>query len=85
MGVVHHHNPSKADEKFQAYAYLTYLSEQAVFRLGVENGIASLSEIDCEEPSETLLGALEYFGLALETFDELIQTAQEQADSVGMA
>jgi len=85
MGVVHHHAPEKADGQFQAYAYLTYLSEQAVFRLGVANGVTDLSPEDREQPSEALFSALEYFGLALETFDELIQEAHEQAKNSGMA
>lgn len=84
MGVAFHHTPEKAEEAYKAHAYLTYLSEQAVFRLGFDNGIADITEEEREVPSEELLKALEYFGLAIEVYDELIQAAYEDAENMGM-
>jgi len=84
MGVAFHHTPEKAEEEYKAHAYLTYLSEQAVFRLGFDNGIADITEEEREVPSEELLKALEYFGLAIEVYDELIQEAYEDAENMGM-
>ena len=84
MGVAFHHTPEKAEEEYKAHAYLTYLSEQAVFRLGFDNGIADITEEEREVPSEELLKALEYFGLAIEVYDELIQEAYEDAENIGM-
>ncbi|WEJ61959.1 HDOD domain-containing protein [Thiomicrorhabdus lithotrophica] len=84
MGVAFHHTPEKAEEAYKAYAYLTFLSEQAVFRLGFDNGIADITEEEREVPSEELLNALEYFGLAIEVYDELIQTAYEDAENMGV-
>lgn len=84
MGVAFHHTPSKAEPAFQANAYLTFLSEQGVFRAGYENGIADLTDEEREAPSEALLNALEYFGLAIESYDELIHEAIDEAQSMGM-
>ncbi|MDX1346775.1 MAG: HDOD domain-containing protein [Thiomicrorhabdus chilensis] len=84
MGVANHHSPHKATEPFQAHAYLTYLAEQAAFLLGVDNGVADLSEAHREEPSESLLAALEFFGLAYENFDEIIRQAFDSAQDAGM-
>lgn len=84
MGVAFHHTPDKADANYQAFAYLTFLAEQGVFRLGYENGIADLNDIDREEPSEQLLNALEYFGLSLESYDELLHAAMEDAEKMGI-
>ena len=84
MGVAFHHTPEKAEEAYKAHAYLTYLSEQSVFRLGFDNGIADITEGEREAPSEELLKALEYFGLAIEVYDELIQAAYEDAEKMGM-
>jgi len=84
MGVALHHTPEKAEPIYQAFAYLTFLAEQSVFRLGYDNGLADISDEEREEPSEKLLNALEYFGLALETYDELIAEANEEAQTMGM-
>ena len=84
MGVAFHHTPDKAETSFQNFSYLTYLAEQGAFRLGIENGIADLSDEDCETPSVNLLAALSYFDLSLEVFDQLIQSALEEAVQVEM-
>lgn len=84
MGVVNHHTPEKADESTKAYAYLTFLAEQACFRLGIDNGVADLNEDDREAPCDTMEEALEYFGLAYENYLEIIQEAFESAQSSGM-
>lgn len=84
MGVAFHHTPDKADDQYKAFAYLTFLAEQGAFRLGFENGIADLNDIDRETPSEALLHALEYFGLELETYDEVLRGALEEAEKMGM-
>ncbi|MEA3404979.1 MAG: HDOD domain-containing protein [Pseudomonadota bacterium] len=84
MGVVNHHTPEKADESTKSYAYLTFLAEQACFRLGIDNGVADLNEDDREAPCERMEGALEYFGLAYESYNEIIQEAFESAQSSGM-
>ena len=84
LGIAHHHSPDKAPVKFQSYAYLTYLAEQAVFRIGIDNGIADLSDDDQEAPSLPLLGALKHVGLTLEAYDELISKAYAEAEEVGL-
>jgi len=84
MGVANHHSPDKADPSTQAYAYLTFLAEQACFRLGVDNGVADLNEDDRENPTEILENALEYFGLAYESYMEVVQEAYESAQNSGM-
>ena len=84
MGVAFHHTPDKAEDAFRDFAYLTYLAEQGAFRLGIENGIADLSDEDCEKPSVNLLAALNYFDLSLEVFDRLIQAGADEAKQVGM-
>ncbi len=84
LGIAHHHSPEKAAPQFQSYAYLTYLAEQAVFRLNIDNGIADLSTDDQETPSLALLGALNQVGLTLDVYDELIHKAYEAAEEVGL-
>lgn len=84
MGIAFHHTPNKAESIYQAYAYLTFLSEQAVFRLGFDNGIADITEEEREVTSESLLEALDYFGLALESYDEIIHSAYEDAQKMGI-
>ncbi|MDG6778417.1 HDOD domain-containing protein [Thiomicrorhabdus sp. zzn3] len=84
MGVANHHTPEKADGKFQTHAYLTYLAEQGAFRLDVENGVADLSEEERDTPSSQLMGALGFFGLELEQYDEMLQKARETAEQAGM-
>ncbi|WP_019555845.1 HDOD domain-containing protein [Thiomicrorhabdus arctica] len=84
LGIAHHHAPDKAAPQFQPYAYLTYLAEQAVFRLNIDNGIADLSAGDQESPSLSLLRALNQVGLTLEAYDELIHKAYEAAEEVGL-
>ncbi len=84
MGIAHHHSPEKAPPEFQSYAYLTYLAEQAVFRLSIDNGIADLSDEDQVTPSPRLLSALAYFGLTLESYDEMIHSAHDEVVKVGL-
>ncbi|MGM0541279.1 MAG: HDOD domain-containing protein [Pseudomonadota bacterium] len=84
MGVAHHHSPEKAPSHFQANAYLTYLAEQAVFRLSIDNGIADLSDEDQVTPSSELLSALNYFELALDSYDEMIRSAYDETVKVGL-
>ncbi len=84
MGVAYHHSPEKAPDEFKAFAYLTFLAEQGVFRAGFENGIADLPEIEQYEASAELLVALEYFDLSLEQFDQSIKQGLEDADSVNI-
>ncbi len=82
MGVAGHHAPEKAHEAFQAYAYLIFLSEYAALKLGVDNGVVSLSE-ESDVPEEVLM-ALDYFGLAAEVFDDLIERTYMNFESTGM-
>jgi putative nucleotidyltransferase with HDIG domain len=84
LGVANHHSPSRAPEAVRSYAYLTYLAERAAFLLGVENGVADLSEAARSAPDEAMQSALDYFGLAYESFDELIQSAFETAQQSEM-
>jgi len=84
MGVAFHHNPEKTDPKFQPFAYLTYLAENAVFRLGFDNGIADILEGDIENPPAKLLEALAFFNLTLEQFDEISQLGLADAESMGL-
>ncbi len=84
FGIAHHHAPEKAPPKFQSYAYLTYLAEQAVFRLNIDNGIADLSMDDQKSPSSALLAALKSVGMSLESYDELIHQAYDEAEKTGM-
>lgn len=84
MGVANHHAPEKSDEATRAYAYITFLSEQACFLLGVDNGVVGLNEYDRETPSEALEQALEYFSLSYQTFDELIERTFETTQANGM-
>ncbi|BCN93779.1 hypothetical protein THMIRHAM_15640 [Thiomicrorhabdus immobilis] len=82
MGVAFHHNPGKADDAFKPIAHLTFLSEQGVFRLGFDNGIADINDEDREEPSALLLKSLDYFKLPLEKYDELLQVALNDAEAM---
>ena len=84
IGIAHHHYPEKSPSQFKAYAYLTYLAEQAVFRLSIDNGIADLSDEDQVTPSLRLLSALTYFELTLESYDEMIHSAYDEVVKVGL-
>ncbi len=84
IGVAFHHTPEKANEEFQDYAYLTFLAEQGVFRLGFENGVADISDEDRETPSAALLDALSYLDLELEKYDELIAKALDDMSAVNI-
>jgi putative nucleotidyltransferase with HDIG domain len=84
LGIAHHHSPDKAPAEFESYAYLTYLAEQAVFRLDIDNGIADLSEEDQASPSIALLSALKHVGLTLEAYDKLIHQGYDEAEKVGL-
>ncbi|MDG6774108.1 HDOD domain-containing protein [Thiomicrorhabdus sp. ZW0627] len=84
MGVANHHTPAKAGDQFKPFAYITFLSEQAALRLGIDNGVADLPEEEHQAPSEALLGALKYFGLSVEEFDDLSRNAYETAEQAGM-
>ena len=84
IGVAFHHNPEKAETSCQPYAYLTFLAEQAVFRLGIDNGIADITDEERENPSEKLLNALDYLNLPIEKYDELSQLAKKDAEKMGM-
>lgn len=85
VGVAFHHAPHKAPDEFKAYAYLTFLAEQAVFRLGFDNGVVDLSPEDRANPTQSLLAALAYVGLSLEQYDQLIEHAQTEAQALEMA
>lgn len=78
IGVAFHHTPEKANENFKDYAYLTYLAEQGVFRMGYENGVADITDEERETPSESLMNALKYFDLTLDEYDEFIAVASEE-------
>ena len=82
MGVAFHQNPDKADDAYKAYAYLTYLAEQGVFRLGFDNGIADISDGEREAPSASLMKALAYFELSIESYDEILQ--KSLTESIGI-
>jgi len=84
MGVAFHHAPSKVDEKYQDFAYLTYLAEQGVFRLGFDNGVADITDEERDEPCQSVKDALAYFDLSLEEYDEQIKKALEHSESLGM-
>lgn len=84
MGVAFHHNPEKVDKKYQPYAYLTYLAELGVFRLGFDNGVADITDDEREHPSESVMKALAYFELPLNQYDELSQKALLISDSMGV-
>lgn len=84
MGVANHHTPEKSPEAFQAYAYLTYLSEYGGFKLGFENGIAGLPAAYAEFPPERFISALEYFGLAEEVYDEILEQTLADFEDMGM-
>ncbi|WP_321326789.1 HDOD domain-containing protein [Thiomicrorhabdus sp.] len=84
MGVAFHHNPEKADPRFQPFAYLTFLAEHAVFRLGFDNGIADILEGDIENPPAKLIEALAFFDMSIETYDEISQLGLAEADKMGM-
>lgn len=76
MGVAMHHAPHAASEEFQNYAYLTYLAEQGAFFGGLTNGVVTHKG---EVPADTLLNGLEYFGLTLEHYNDLVLNATELA------
>lgn len=76
MGVAMHHAPHSAPEEFQNYAYLTYLAEQGAFVGGLTNGIVTHKG---EVPADILLNGLEYFGITLEHYNELVLNAVELA------
>lgn len=84
MGIAFHHNPEKADPRYQPFAYLTFMAEQTVFRLGFDNGIADILEGDIENPPTKLLEALAYFNMSIETYDEISQLSLEEADNMGL-
>jgi len=84
MGVANHHTPEKADDANKDYAFLTFLSEQGCFLLGIGNGVADLNDTDRETPSEAMEGALEYFGMSYESYCELIEKTFENAKQNGM-
>lgn len=84
MGIAFHHNPEKADKKFQPYAYLTYLAEQGVFRLGFDNGVADITDDEREEPNQSVMKALAYFDMSLNEYDALLNKALEHSDSMGL-
>lgn len=77
MGVAYHHIPDKSREEFQAYAYLTYLSEMGVFRLGFDNGIGEIPAEYWLNPKAKFLSALQFFNLTVEEFDSVLQKAFE--------
>lgn len=77
MGVAYHHVPDKAREEFQPYAYLTYLAEMGVFRLGHDNGIGDIPEFYWEHPESKFTKALAFFKISLKEFDEDIAEALE--------
>lgn len=81
MGVASHHQPDKADDKFKAHAYLTYLSERAAYADGFSNGV--VGSVD-EDLPETFHNALEFFGLSFELYNEMIQDALEGANASGL-
>lgn len=82
MGVAFHHNPQKADKSFQAYAYLTFLAEYGVFRMGFENGVADITDAERETPSKALLQALAFFNLDLQEFDQILEQSQQQSEAM---
>lgn len=84
MGVAYHHTPDKADERFKAFAYLTYMAEYGAFHLGLDNGVADLSETDREALPSTLQSALTFFDLSPESFEEIVQQAYTTAEQTGM-
>lgn len=84
MGVAFHHTPARASEGFQPNAYLTFLAEQGVFRLGYENGIADLSAEDQSAPSAELISALNFFDLSVEQYDQILQSALIDIESIGI-
>lgn len=71
MGVASHHLPEKAQGEYQALAFLVYLSEYGALKLGFNNGLVGVDPED--EMPESYLAALEYFGLAEELFDEVLE------------
>lgn len=82
MGVAYHHIPDKARPEFQKFAYLTYLSEMGVFRLGHDNGIGDVPDVFWTLKDSRFTKALEFFGLSLESFDEEIHKAFEEYERV---
>ena len=87
----HRHNPygkspapDKAQESFKPFAYLTFLAEQGIFRMGYDNGVADLSDEDRETPSSALLEAVGYFGLSLEQYDAMIESARENIEAMSL-
>lgn len=84
MGVAFHHAPEKANENFKNYAYLTFLAEQGVFRLGYDNGVADLSDDDREEPSQSLLNALAHFDISIEKYDHYIEAARDNIEAMSL-
>jgi len=83
MGVANHHSTEKSQTPFQAYAYLVFLSEYAAMKLGEGNGVAGFAED--HEDSEIFFQALEYFGLATEVFDDLIEHTHLAFEEMGIA
>lgn len=84
MGVAFHHAPHKADDSIKPFAYLTALAEQGAFRLGIENGIADLSDEHQERPSSFLRNALDYFGISLPQYDAMINEGFELVSQLEM-
>lgn len=77
MGVAYHHIPDKARPEFQPYAYMTYLAEMGVFRLGHDNGIGEIPPAYWNLPESKFTKALAFFELDMNGFDTLIQEANE--------
>ncbi len=84
MGVAFHHKPENAPKEYQASAYLTYLAEFGVFRMGLDNGVADISDENRETVSEALMLALGYFDLSLEKFDEIISSVSEDMAALNL-
>ena len=86
MGVASHHAPEKSKSEFQAFAYLIFLAEYAALHHGVGNGVVNnvVEDNGFDGVNERLHSALEYFGLAESSFDELTEQTLLEFEAMGL-
>lgn len=87
MAIASHHTPEKADPDFQNYTYLTYLAEMGAHLGGHSNGVVTIvdeGDAFTENLPESMLMALEYFGISYEHYYELVLDAVDAVSDSGL-
>lgn len=78
MGVLGHHSPHLLEVEHQVSAYIGFLAEAGALHLQKTNGVV---RADAAHLSASVLRVLNRYNLPEETYQKIIQTAQEQAVS----